>query len=344
MQVSEIQKKTGLSKQTLFYYEKEGLIHPEREENGYRNYTDQDLQTLILIRFLRSLEISIDDIQLFLNGKLSFDQCLETNKIYISDQLNNLKIINDCIDSFQQKNLPIIPKLAEVKSYQRKKGLGYVKSTDTVSIGCVLTRSLAIRKWLSSWLPTFMILYILLIILWAQNISKTSILLILCPISLIIHAFIMGHNFSFLTFYTHDTVDKTMNQSVEFLRDGISYYEFKNWWAHVKFTYAVIFHKKEKLFRKYTYEDIEKVVIKTQKRKSMYGIQFVYNENWSVDYELYFKDHQKFIFRYPFTLENDSQYIAIILKEKVPHIIDEHHALDIMAKGLSLDDYFDTEE
>lgn len=121
MQVSEIQKKTGLSKQTLFYYEKEGLIHPEREENGYRNYTDQDLQTLILIRFLRSLEISIDDIQLFLNGKLSFDQCLETNKIYISDQLNNLKIINDCIDSFQQKNLPIIPKLAEVKSYQRKK-------------------------------------------------------------------------------------------------------------------------------------------------------------------------------------------------------------------------------
>lgn len=73
MQVSEIQKKTGLSKQTLFYYEKEGLIHPEREENGYRNYTDQDLQTLILIRFLRSLEISIDDIQLFLNGKLSFD-------------------------------------------------------------------------------------------------------------------------------------------------------------------------------------------------------------------------------------------------------------------------------
>ena len=154
----------------------------------------------------------------------------------------------------------------------------------------------------------------------------------------------MGHNFSFLTFYTHDTVDKTMNQSVEFLRDGISYYEFKNWWAHVKFTYAVIFHKKEKLFRKYTYEDIEKVVIKTQKRKSMYGIQFVYNENWSVDYELYFKDHQKFIFRYPFTLENDSQYIAIILKEKVHHIIDEHHALDIMAKGLSLDDYFDTEE
>ena len=76
----------------------------------------------------------------------------------------------------------------------------------------------------------------------------------------------------------------------------------------------------------------------------MYGIQFVYNENWSVDYEFYFKDHQKFIFRYPFTLENDSQYIAIILKEKVPHIIDEHRILDAVAQGISLDEYFNTEE
>lgn len=74
MQVHDIQSQTGLSKQTIHYYEKEGLIHLERYNNGYRNYNEKDLQTLILIRFLRSLEISIDDIKLFLNGELSFDE------------------------------------------------------------------------------------------------------------------------------------------------------------------------------------------------------------------------------------------------------------------------------
>lgn len=72
------------------------------------------------------------------------------------------------------------------------------------------------------------------------------------------------------------------------------------------FCYAVIFHKIEKLFYDYTYEKTEKVIIKAQKRKSMYGISLTYTENWSVDYEFYFKDYQKSIFWYPFTLENDS--------------------------------------
>lgn len=344
MHVHDIQSQTGLSKQTIHYYEKEGLIHPERDNNGYRNYNEQDLQTLILIRFLRSLEISIDDIQLFLKGELSFDECLNTNQIYIQNQLENLKIVNDCINHYQQKNLPIIPQLAQIKTYQTQKGLGYVKSTDTVSLGRVLTRSLAIRKWLFSWITTLMILYIIMIVLWSLNMSKITMFLILSISAVIIHAFIMGHNFSFLTFYTHDTVDKTMSQSVEFLRNGISYYEYKNWWANVLFYYAIIFNKKQQLFHTYAYEDIEKVLIKPYKQRSMYGIQFVSSENWSVDYTFYFKDHQKFIFRYPFTLENDSQYIAIILKEKVHQIIDEHHILDAMAQGISLDEYFNTEE
>ena len=40
MKTNEIEIKTGLSKQTILYYEKEGLINPERNENGYRNYSD----------------------------------------------------------------------------------------------------------------------------------------------------------------------------------------------------------------------------------------------------------------------------------------------------------------
>ena len=38
MKTNELEKEIGLSKYTIRYYEKEGLIQPKREENGYRDY------------------------------------------------------------------------------------------------------------------------------------------------------------------------------------------------------------------------------------------------------------------------------------------------------------------
>lgn len=38
MKTNELEKEIGLSKYTIRYYEKEGLIQHKREENGYRDY------------------------------------------------------------------------------------------------------------------------------------------------------------------------------------------------------------------------------------------------------------------------------------------------------------------
>ena len=37
---------TGLSADTLRYYEKEGMVSPKRHENGYRSYDEQDIAIL----------------------------------------------------------------------------------------------------------------------------------------------------------------------------------------------------------------------------------------------------------------------------------------------------------
>ena len=63
MKTKELEQVLGLSKHTIFYYEKEGFVHPTRDENGYRNYSEQDVQTLQLVKFLRNLNISIDDVK-----------------------------------------------------------------------------------------------------------------------------------------------------------------------------------------------------------------------------------------------------------------------------------------
>ena len=37
MKTHELEKELGISKHTIFYYEKEGIVTPQRDDNGYRS-------------------------------------------------------------------------------------------------------------------------------------------------------------------------------------------------------------------------------------------------------------------------------------------------------------------
>lgn len=91
MKAKEAEQLTGLSKQTLIWYEKEGLIHPERNENRYLEYSDQDIKTLQLIKLLRNMDISIDDIRQILNGHLSVEEIFEQQKAYLHQEESKIK-------------------------------------------------------------------------------------------------------------------------------------------------------------------------------------------------------------------------------------------------------------
>ncbi|WP_373760096.1 MerR family transcriptional regulator [Streptococcus ferus] len=54
---------TGLTKRTLHYYDRVGLLPAEKLENGYRSYSQKDLIRLQKILFLKALDFSIKDIQ-----------------------------------------------------------------------------------------------------------------------------------------------------------------------------------------------------------------------------------------------------------------------------------------
>lgn len=42
MKTHELEKELGISKHTIFYYEKEGIVTPQRDENGYRSYSQDE--------------------------------------------------------------------------------------------------------------------------------------------------------------------------------------------------------------------------------------------------------------------------------------------------------------
>jgi len=63
MTIKEIELATGLPRASVRFYESEGLIAPTRGENGYRSYSQADLDSLLKIKLLRSLDIPLEDIK-----------------------------------------------------------------------------------------------------------------------------------------------------------------------------------------------------------------------------------------------------------------------------------------
>lgn len=69
--ISELAAKAGISRTTLLYYEKLGLINGQRLDNGYRYYSENDLQRLLLIQQLQSAGLSLKECEQCLDAKLS---------------------------------------------------------------------------------------------------------------------------------------------------------------------------------------------------------------------------------------------------------------------------------
>ncbi len=63
MNIGEAASESGVNAKTIRYYESIGLIPPAiRAENGYRNYSPIDIETLKFIQHARRLGFSVKDV------------------------------------------------------------------------------------------------------------------------------------------------------------------------------------------------------------------------------------------------------------------------------------------
>lgn len=63
-QVGEVSRSLGLNPQTLYFYERIGLIpSPQRTKAGYRLFSQQDVERLAFIACAKSLGLSLDEIK-----------------------------------------------------------------------------------------------------------------------------------------------------------------------------------------------------------------------------------------------------------------------------------------
>lgn len=78
MTIKDVEQLTGITRQNIRFYEREGLIAPCRNpENQYREYSADDVKTLHQIRLYRKLNVSIEDIRSMEGRTLSLESCME---------------------------------------------------------------------------------------------------------------------------------------------------------------------------------------------------------------------------------------------------------------------------
>ena len=63
MTIAELERRSGLTRANIRFYEAEGLLRPARRENGYRDYSEEDLALLLRVRLLRELGLPLAEIR-----------------------------------------------------------------------------------------------------------------------------------------------------------------------------------------------------------------------------------------------------------------------------------------
>ena len=91
MTIKELEQRTGLPRTSIRFYEQEGLLTPERRENNYRDYSEEDVRTLEKIKLLRQLSLDLDDIRRLQAGELPLGQVLSEQALALEGDRTDLE-------------------------------------------------------------------------------------------------------------------------------------------------------------------------------------------------------------------------------------------------------------
>jgi DNA-binding transcriptional MerR regulator/ubiquinone/menaquinone biosynthesis C-methylase UbiE len=95
--VSDITQKLGIARSTLLYYERIGLVLPSRNPaNGYRQYSEYDLNQLILLRQLQKAGFTLQECQSIMTGKLD-ENLIEQRLFSLEQELKEMEMARDVL-------------------------------------------------------------------------------------------------------------------------------------------------------------------------------------------------------------------------------------------------------
>lgn len=91
MTIKDVEMLLDIPRATVRFYEKEGLISPTREGNGYRDYSAEDVEKLQKIIILRKIGLPVEEINDLFDGVKTMEEALDANIVNLQKQMEELK-------------------------------------------------------------------------------------------------------------------------------------------------------------------------------------------------------------------------------------------------------------
>ena len=92
MKINQVEQIVGITKKNIRFYEEQGLLSPSRNrENGYRDYSEEDVKTLQQIKLLRKLGLPLEEIRSMQNGKSTVADGMRRHLVTIEREQRNLE-------------------------------------------------------------------------------------------------------------------------------------------------------------------------------------------------------------------------------------------------------------
>ena len=96
MRTGEVEKLTEVKEANIKFYEREGLIKPRRNENGYRDFSDEDVKIINRNKTLRMLDVPIPEIKKLFDGDVQLEAVLEER---LSEMNLQAKVLDNRMES-----------------------------------------------------------------------------------------------------------------------------------------------------------------------------------------------------------------------------------------------------
>lgn len=107
MKIKQVEELVGITSKNIRFYESQGLIIPERAENGYREYRQKNIDTLKKIKLLRKLGVSVDEIKSVLSEETALEECLERHIDILEKERENLSNMQNLTSAILEKRCTV---------------------------------------------------------------------------------------------------------------------------------------------------------------------------------------------------------------------------------------------
>ena len=91
MKIKQVEELVGITSKNIRFYEDQGLLQPQRTENGYRDYGLEEVEILKQIKLFRKIGVPVEEIHKVFHNEIEIGDCLEKQEALLRKEKTNIE-------------------------------------------------------------------------------------------------------------------------------------------------------------------------------------------------------------------------------------------------------------